>query len=56
MGILGNRKGGSSTARAQRAKLGHQRRRGKLFAVSGGSGRAHYKGSRTQRVKPKWII
>lgn len=52
---FGNRKGGSSTSRAARASKGHARRRGKLFAVHGGTGRAHYKGAPRQRTKRSWI-
>jgi hypothetical protein len=56
MPVFANRKGGSSVARSQRARAAHARRRGRLFAVAPGSGRAHYKGTRTRRVKPTWII
>jgi hypothetical protein len=48
------RKGGSSRARAARARQGHAKRRGKLFAVSGQTGRAHYKGHPRKRTKGLW--
>jgi hypothetical protein len=44
------RKGGSSFARAQRARRGHKRRRAR--ALPGGS--THYKGSPKRRTKPSW--
>lgn len=51
LGILGHRKGGSSAARAKRAKAAHRRRQSKLL-----SGRAsHYKGGRT-RQRSSWIF
>ena len=46
---FGPRKAGSSAARAARAKKGHARRKGKLFASS------HYKGSPKRRTKSSWI-
>ena len=54
MAGFAQRKGGSSRARAARARLGHTRRRGRLFAVSGKTGRAHYKGHHTHRTKGLW--
>lgn len=47
-------KGGSSVARAQRARKGHANRRAKLFATSY-TGRAHYKGSPNARTKRSWL-
>jgi hypothetical protein len=43
-------KGGSSRARAARARKGHQRR---IFKV--GTSR-HYKGSPKRRVKTRWMF
>lgn len=53
---FGQRKGGSSAARAARARKGHARRRGGVFAVSGRTGRAHYKGSPGRRTKASWLL
>jgi hypothetical protein len=50
------RKGGSSSARAERARRGHRKRRGGLFSVSGKTGRAHYKGSAGHRTKSTWVL
>jgi len=50
--VFGNRKGGSSSARARRASQGHARRKGRLFASQGGS--APYKGGK-KRVKRTWL-
>lgn len=52
---FGQRKGGASSARAARASKGHARRRGRLFAVHGGTGRAHYRGSAKGRTKRTWL-
>jgi hypothetical protein len=51
----GRSKAGSSTARAARARQGHAKRRGKLWAVSGKTGRAHYKGSSDRRTRTSWL-
>lgn len=51
---FGPRKGGSSSSRAQRARMGHAKRRGKLFATQGGV--APYKGSRGHRTKSAWFF
>lgn len=56
MAGFGQRKGGSSTARAARARKGHARRRGGVFAVSGKTGRAHYRGSSHGRTKQAWML
>lgn len=50
LGILGHRKGGSSSARARRAKAAHRRRQSKLLS---GNAR-HYKGGKS-RSKTSWI-
>lgn len=49
-------KGGSSSARAQRARKGHSKRRGRVLAVAPGSSRAHYRGSQHGRAKGSWLI
>lgn len=49
-------KGGASSARAARASKGHAKRRGRLFATSGKSGRAHYKGSAGARTRTTWLF
>lgn len=51
---FGQRKGGSSIARAARAKRGHARRQGRLFATQ--QGVAPYKGARKHRTKRSWIF
>lgn len=56
MAGFGQRKGGSSSARAARARKGHARRRGGVFAVSGRTGRAHYKGAPSKRTKASWLL
>ena len=50
----GGKKGGSSVARAQRARRGHAKRRG-LFGTTGSTGRAHYKGHPQHRTKRTWF-
>lgn len=46
------RKGGSSAARAARAKKGHRRRVSR--SIMGGS--RHYKGGRQSRTKGAWLF
>lgn len=53
---FGASKGGPRNARAARASKGHARRRGRLFAVSTGTGRAHYRGSKHGRAKRSWLF
>lgn len=52
-GNPGKRKGGSSYARAERARKAHQRRQAK-HVVNPSAGR-HYKGSARHRTKPSWF-
>jgi hypothetical protein len=47
-------KGGSSTARAARARKGHQRRKSKPFAAGKG-GKAPYMGGHGRRTKNTWL-
>lgn len=56
MSAFGTRKGGSSAARAARARRGHGKRRGKPFAVHGRTGRAHYKGAPARRTRGSWLF
>lgn len=48
---FGRRKGGSSYARAQRARKGHGRRRAKGLTGAG----THYKGHPRRRTKGSWL-
>lgn len=47
---FGRRKGGSSAARAARARKGHGRRRARGLTGAG----THYKGHHRRRTKPAW--
>lgn len=49
--VFGNRrKGGSSFARAARARKGHHKRRARGLTGAG----THYKGAPKRRTKPTW--
>lgn len=49
---FGSRKGGSSAARARRARKGHGKRRARALTA----GSTNYKGSRRRRTKASWIF
>lgn len=49
--VFGRRKGGSSAARAARARKGHGKRRAKGLSGAGTT----YKGHKSKRAKPSWM-
>lgn len=50
MALFAKPKGGSSAARAARARRGHSRRRGRPLVSS------NYRGSRRKRTKGAWLF